>query len=545
MTSAELLADARLSMEQLRWRDAYAEFLAADREVSLAPDDLERLAVNAHLIGEDRVSVASWERAHHDLLAVGDVARAARCAFWLAFGLLNLGEMARGGGWLARAQRLLDDHGLDTAERGYLRVPAGLQALDLEGDAGAAYDAFREAAEYGERFGDLDLVTMGRLGQAQAMIRRRQVAEGVALLDEVMVVVTAEDVSPVVTGTVYCAVILACRELFDLRRAHEWTEALNEWCEAQPDLVPFRGQCLVHRSEIQQFHGLWTKAWEEARHAGERLAAPPGQPAQGMAHYQQGELLRLWGRFVEADRAYRRASEAGHDPYPGLALLRLAQGHVEEAVGALRRVLRAASDWLGRARMLAAYVEATLTAGDLAGARGGVDELARIAEDLDAPLLHAMAAHATGMVDLERGAIAEALDAFSDARARWRRLEAPYEHARARVGFGLACRALGDEQTAELELAVAHKVLAELGAVPDAERVVRLMGARPGDGSVLTPRQLEVLALVAAGHTNRGIAAELVVSEHTVRRHLQNIYTRVGVASRAAAVAYAVERGLV
>ena len=544
MTSTELLAAARRSLEERRWGEAYTGLLAADREAPLAPGDLERLAVVSHLVGDDRSSAASWERAHHELLTLGEVAWAARCAFWLAFGLLNRGEVARGGGWLARAKRLLDDHGLDTVERGYLRVPVALHALDVEGDAGAAYQAFGEVAEYGERFDEPNLVMLGRLGQGQAMIRRGQVTEGLALLDEVMVVVAAEDVSPVVTGTVYCAVILACREVFDLRRAHEWTEALTEWCAGQPDLVPFRGQCLVHRSEILQFHGRWAEAWQEACRAGDRLSDPPGQPAVGMAHYQQGELLRLRGRYADAERAYRRASDAGHDPFPGLALLRLAQGRVEEAVGALHRALHAAPDRLARARMLAARVEAALAAGDTDGARGGLDELARIAEDLDAPLLHAMAAYAAGTMALQAGRAEAALDAFRDARARWRGLEAPYEHALARIGLGLACRTLGDEETARLELAAAYDGLAGLGAAPDAQRVARLLDMPPADAGSLTPRQLEVLALVAAGHTNRAIATQLVVSEHTVRRHLQNIYTRLGVASRAAAVAYALERRL-
>ncbi len=548
MTSTEVLTDARRSLEQRRWGDACAQLLAADHETALGPDDLERLAICAYLTGDDRVCGEAWERAHHGFQTAGDVPRAARCAFWLAFGLLNRGEVARGGGWLARAQRLLDDHGLDTAERGYLGVPVALRALDVEGDADAAYDIFRDVTAYGERFADPDLVTMGRLGQGQAMIRRGQVVEGVALLDEVMVAVTAEDLSPIVTGTVYCAVILACRELFDLRRAHEWTEALHEWCEAQPGLVPFRGQCLVHRSEVLQFHGLWPQAWEEARRAGQRLSEPPGQPAVGLAHYQQGELLRLRGRFAEADRAYRRASNAGHDPHPGLALLRLAQGHLDEAVGALRRALHAVSGQLARARLLAAYVEVALATGDRDGAKDAVEELGRISDDLDAPLLHAMVANAAGTVALESGDVEVALEAFRDAVTRWRQLEAPYEHARSRVGFGLACRALGDEATAQLELIAAGAVFEDLGATPEARRVGRLLGPRPGrsgHGSGLTPRQIEVLALVAAGHTNRDIAAALVVSEHTVRRHLQNIFTRLGVTSRAAAAAYVVERGLV
>jgi tetratricopeptide (TPR) repeat protein len=350
-------------------------------------------------------------------------------------------------------------------------VPAGLRALDDDRDADSAQEAFRAATEYGERFGDTDLMTMGRLGQGQALIRRGQVDAGVALLDEAMIAVASEEVSPVVAGTVYCAVILACRELFDLRRAGEWTQALHDWCEAQPDLVPFRGQCLVHRSEILQFRGAWAEAWEEARRAGKRLSEPPGQPAVGMAHYQQGELLRLRGRFAEAERAYRRASEAGHDPLPGLALLRLAQGRPGEARAATGRALQGAADPLARARMLAAHVEILLACTDASEARDAAQELSTIASDLGAPLLQALAAHATGMVALFQGDAAAALDALGDACARWQRLEAPYEHAISRVGFAEACRTAGDAGTAELELRAAGDVLERLGATPDAERI--------------------------------------------------------------------------
>jgi DNA-binding CsgD family transcriptional regulator len=544
MTMRETLTSVRRSLEQRRWSDAYAGLCAADREGGLVAEDLELLAVTAYLIGEDRVSAKSWERAHLAFLELGNAARAARCAFWLAFGLLTRGDTAQGGGWLARTHRLLDEHHLDCAERGYLRVPAGLQALE-EGDAATAYGVFLDAADYGERFADRDLLALGRLGQGQAMIRMGQMAGGVSLLDEVMTAVTAEELSPVVAGTVYCAVILACRELFDLRRAREWTQALHDWCEAQPDLVPFRGQCLVHRSEILQLHGAWVQAWDEAQRAGERLSRPPAQPAVGMAHNQQGELLRLRGRFADAERSYRLASEAGHDPHPGLALLWCAQGRVEEAAAALRRALHGATDRLARAKMLAAGVEIALAVGDLDAARSGAHELAGIAAGLDAPLLRARAAHAAGSVALEHGDAEAALAAFGDACARWQELEAPYEHALSRLGFALACRALGDDDTAELELDAAHEVFEALGAAPDASRVARLLRRRPARAGGLTPRQIEVLTLVARGRTNRQIAAELILSEHTVRRHLQNIYTRIDVSSRAAAVAYAVARELV
>lgn len=538
---SQALEGGRRAFEEQAWSSAYTALLAADREASLGPQDLDRLAVAAYLTGRDVECGELWARAFNEYQQVGNAPRAARAAFWLALGLMLQGEMARAGGWLMRAQRLLDDAGSDCAEQGLLLLPLALANLG-QGDGPAAFATFSEMARIGERFGDPDVTAIGKLGRGQALIAQGDTRAGVALLDETMVDVTAGEPSPIVVGIVYCAVILELNAIFDVGRAQEWTVALSRWCESQPDLVPYRGQCLVHRAQIMQLRGDWSNAVEEARRACERLA---GNPAAGDAHYEHAELLRLRGALAEAEDAYRAASKCGRDPQPGLALLRLAQGQTDAAAGTIRRVVDAAQGSVNRARMLGAFVEIMLAADDLTAARQASDELTAIAREIDAPLLHAVSAHAAGAVLLAGGNAVAACTALRRALGQWRELEVPYEAARARVLIGLACRAVGDDDTAEMELDAARSLFERLGAATDlarAQDLSRTAGARPPGG--LSGREAQVLALLATGRTNREIAEALFISEHTVRRHLQNIFTKLGVSTRAAATAFAFQHDL-
>lgn len=544
MTRSEALRRGRDGFASRTWEDAYAGLAAADAQGALEPDDLERLATAAYLGGREAECAEVWARAHQERLDRGERERAARCAFWLAFALMDRGERARAGGWLARASRLLDEAGGDCVERGYLLFPVALEAVG-RGDNERARETFQEAAAIGERFGDRDLVTLGRHGVGRALLRMGDVDRGVALLDEAMAAVEAGEVSPTVAGHVYCSVIEGCLEVFDLRRAQEWTTALTQWCAEQPDLVPYRGQCLVRRAELLRLHGDWTEAMEEARRAGEWLARPPPQRALGAAYYQQAELYRLRGAAEEAEEAYRQASAWGRKPQPGLALLRLAQGRTSAAVSAIRRALDEARAAVGRCVLLPACVEVMLAGGEIEEAHAAAEELSALAGRMDAPLLHAMAEEARGAVLLARGEAREALPPLRRAWTRWHEMAAPYEAARVRVLVGRACALLGDRDTAELELGAARSAFEQLGAVPDAERAAYGRARGRTNAGPLTPRELQVLRLVATGQTNRAIAAELFISERTVDRHVSNLLTKLGVPSRAAATAWAYEHDLV
>jgi DNA-binding NarL/FixJ family response regulator len=530
----------RGSFERRMWGDAFAELSAAQREGRLGAEDLERLAVAAYMVGSDDVCQEAWMAAHHEWLGRGDAEPAAQCAFWQALGLFFRGDLAPAMGWVARGGRLLQERRRDSVAQAWLLMLTALPRL-FEGDPDAG-PSFVEAGAIAERLDDADASMFARLGRGYALILQGRVAEGMALLDEVMVSVTADEVAPMLAGIAYCQVITLCQAVFDLRRAREWTQALTRWCDAQPEIVPFRGNCLVHRCEIFQLQGAWSDALESARRACDWLAGPPVWDALGSAHYQLGEIQRLRGELEEAEASYRRASLAGRDPEPGMSLLRLARGRVDQAVPAIRRALEEAADPITRSRLLPACVEILLEAEDVGAARAAANDLAGIAAQLDAPYLNALAVHASGAVLLAEGDPRAALTALRRAHRSWRDLDAPHPAARVRLLIAIACRELGDGASAELELEAARGVLEELGAAPDLERLARLAGSpRPGG---LSRRESEVLILLAAGKTNRAIAAELFISEKTVARHVSNIFTRLGLSSRAAATAYAYKHGL-
>jgi DNA-binding CsgD family transcriptional regulator/tetratricopeptide (TPR) repeat protein len=506
----------------------------------------ERAAIHAYLLGADDESAKRWEEAVRAALTAGDHAEAARYAFWLGLGLMMRGLEAHAGGWFTRAEELSTTSGRECPASGYVLIPRVLAALT--DDPREARDMAVRATEIGVRCGDADLCALGTLAHGQALIAMGEETAGMARLDAVMVSVTADEVGPITTGIVYCAVILECMDLYDLRRATEWTNALTAWCNSRPDMVPFRGQCLVHRSQLEQAEGNWPAAVSSAQSACRQLADPP-HPALGVAHYQQGELYRLLGDFEHAEEQYRKAGSNGRDPVPGLALLQLARGDDATAVVTVKRALQERSHPPERTDVLSAAVEIGRITGDVTTTRAAADELRMLADRSTSPFLRATAAHANGSVLLGAGDVAAALAELRVAARTWRALRRPYDAAKTAVLVGLACAALGDRASARLEFDSATEIFVRLGAVPDAEHVCSLSRGLADrterePPTVLSDREREVLMHLAAGCTNRQIAAMLMVSPHTVARHVEHIYVKLGVGNRSAATAYAYEHHL-
>jgi ATP/maltotriose-dependent transcriptional regulator MalT len=532
------LRQGRESYRCRAWGDAYRTLSLADQKAPLRVEDLELLATAAYMTGRDLEFWRILDRAHHAHLETGNHPRAARCAFWSGLTLLLRGEAGQAGAWFARAQRLVD--GRDCVEQGYLLLPVAELQLG-EGHDNAAHTAAERAAEIGERFADADLIACARHLLGRAQLRQGRLQAGLALLDEAMLAAVAGELSPIMTGLIYCSRIEACRQVFALSRAHEWTSALSRWCDQQKEMVAFTGTCLVHRAEIMQLQGAWSDAMAEADRACKPIShAGVDRTPSAAAFYQKAEMHRLRGQVEAAEEAYRTASRLGREPQPGLALLRMHQGRTDAASAAIRRVVGTATDPLERVRLLPAHVEILLATGDIEEARSACRDLEEIAGRFGTDILQAMAAQARGAVALAEGEARTALAPLRRAFEVWQAADAPYEAARVRVLMGLACHSIGDEEAGELEIAAARAVFEQLGAGPEIARLDALSKAPPSVRERgLTRRELQILRLIASGKTNKAIAAELFLSERTIDRHVSNIFCKLDVPSRAAAIAYA------
>jgi DNA-binding CsgD family transcriptional regulator len=545
MDDADLLDQGRRSYDAHDWSAAYDALCSAGATRSLDAQDLLRLGLAASLVGRDDEGEQHLGQAFRQAADSGDDATALRAAFWASFGLANRGETARAHGWAERARRMVGpdrDGPTGSVESCTVVLLEALLAF-RDGQTGLA-PHFAEIAEHAATLREPDLEALAAMGEGFSMVLGGDVPAGMRRLDEVMLSVTGGEVHPLAAGLVYCVMLDACRSTLDLRRSAEWTAALSRFCEDQPDLVPYRGQCLVHRVQVMQMRGVWNDAAEEAERACTWLSRPP-QPAVGAALYERAELHRLRGELTEAEQRYGEASRWGHDPQPGLALLRMAQGRPEAAVTGLRRSLAEPLESTVLPVVLEAYVDALLVTGDAAGAAEAVGDLRRAAVDLDVPMVGALAACAEARLALATGDPPTALRSGRRAWTLWHELDVPYHAARSRLVVAEACRALGDEDAARMELEAARAVFVELDARLDVREVGRLLTSETEvDDCPLSPREREVVRLLAAGLTNRSIAAELFLSEKTVARHLSNIFAKLDVSTRTAAAAYAFEHRL-
>ncbi len=537
MGVVEELIRAREAYDRREWLAAYSG-LSDVAQDELTPDDFGQLATAAYLLGRRNNCVQALQRAYQLNVDAGDALAAVRSAFWLALVLLNSGETAIGGGWVARAHRLLAEIDGDVVERGYVLMHAMYRDI-FAGDFDTASELADQITDYGHRYRDPDLTAMGLSCQGRMRLYTGRVADGLSLLDESMVGVAAGEVSIIFAGNIYCSMIEACQEIGDFDRAARWTAALTTWCAEQPGLVPFTGQCAVHRGQIMRAQGAFDEALTEFELSVQRYLADQTPGPAGVAMAERGDVLRIRGDLAGAHEAYDQAVAFGHEPQPGLVLLWLAEGRTEAAVGAIQRLLGETRDPVHRSQLLPAAVEVLMATQHHNEAADICAELASIAGSFGCPSIQARADHAAALVALESGDPAAATSWLRRARAVWERLGARYETARCRVLLGRALRALGDSESAATELAAARRSFAELGAAPAEREAAALMAtAHPGG---LTEREIEVLRLVAAGKTNPQIATLLFLSEKTVARHLSNIFTKLDVTSRTAAAAFAFE----
>jgi DNA-binding NarL/FixJ family response regulator len=533
--------DARAAFDRHDWSET-RRLLAGVPVDDLAIEDLDRFATAAYLTGRDETAFELWARAHRDCAHAGEVELAARFGLRLAETLGFKGDIGRSAGWVERVRRLLDDAGIDCVEVGYLANASAVCRIFGAGDHAGAHELFVRAGTVGARYRDQELMTLARIGEGRMLIYLGAIAEGMSLLDEAMISVEAREISPIAVGDAYCTVIDACTEIFDMSRCRAWTDSFSRWCDEHPDLVLYRGNCLLHSAQVMHVHGDWSDAAESAHRACQRLAEPLNSLTLGGAHYVEGDLHRLRGDFDAAEASYRSANEHGCEPQPGLALMRLAQGRTDTAAASIRRVLDEAVGPVFRARVLGAYAEIVLAVGDVAAARAAAEELTEAAAELGSPFLQARASHATAATLLAEGRATDALRASRQALRKWTELDAPYEAALTRVLIAEACVAVGDTEGSELATSAARATFEALGAAPDLARIEGEAEVSRPDG--LTSRELEVLRVLAQGKTNRVIAEKLFISEKTVASHVSHIFTKLGVSSRAAATAYAYDHDL-
>ncbi len=535
------LVTAREHHVASRWARACEEYAAADRATPLTVEDLESWAESAQVVGRIDEAIAVLTRCFELRAEAADIHDATRAAYWLwSAHIFARGELATAAGWVEQARTLAEERG--SGDYGWLLVPRAHRCIG-RGDYATAEGLLHRATELGLGRGDIDLVTIATTMRGRATLKLGSLENGLALLDAAMVRLLTRATSPRATSVMYCAAIGSCYEVQEVARATEWSVALDRWLGTLPQLGgAYFGNCRIYRAILMRLRGDWARAEAELEQACRDLAVD-GHRVAGHAWYELGELRRLQG-LPGVEEAFEHATAFGHMAQPGLALYRLSQGNAHAAETGLLRVLAERELASDRHALLPAAVEIFLATGRSDEAKDVVTELEQISKTYPTTAMWAILDAARGAVALSEDRTSDALARLRQAADRWRELDAPYETAQIGVRIGQACRLLGDEEGALMELRAALATFERLGARPDASRVRELLSGHDGHLSVLSPRETEVLRLIATGRTNAEIAAALFLSERTVHRHVSNILTKLDVRSRTSAAMYAVQHGL-
>jgi DNA-binding CsgD family transcriptional regulator len=524
-----------------RWAEACQEYCAADQASSLTVEDLESWAEAAQVIGRIDEAIAALTRCFELRADAGHIHEATRVTYWLwSAHVFARGEFAIAAGWVERAGSLAEERG--SGEYGWLLIPQAYGCIG-RGDYAAAEGLLHRTTELGIGRGDTDLITIATTMRGRVSLKLGSLESGLALLDQAMVRVLSRSTSPRATSVMYCAAIGSCYEVQEIARAAEWSVALDQWLGTLPQLGGvYFGNCRIYRAILMRLRGDWPRAEAELEQACRDLAVD-GKLVAGHAWYELGELRRLQGK-PGVEEAFEQATGFGYVAQPGLALYRLSQGNAQAAGAGLRRVLAERERADDRLPLLPAVVEVCLAAGQIEEAKGVIAEMKRTAQTYPTTAMLASVDGARGAVALMENRPAESLAPLREASDHWRQLDAPFETAQVGARIGVACRALGDEEGARMELRAALATFERLGARPDASRVRGLLSGQNAHLAVLSPREIEVLRLIVTGRTNAEIAAQLCLSERTIHRHVSNILTKLDVSSRTSAATYAVQHGL-
>ena len=517
MTDTAGLEAARTALDDHRWQEAYEGFTSLPAG-ELAAEDIERLGEAAWWSAHPGESLDAFGRAYTAYLTKGSKRRAAAVAIRLAMEHADRSETALWNGWERRAARLLADEG-DCVEQGWLEIALVRSSFERRFDEAMGHA--QVALEIATRFGDRDLEAFALVAQGGILVFQTELERGLPLMDEGTLAAVGGELAPFNAGSIYCLTLGVCRSIADYRRAAEWTEAVSKLCERQ-SITGFPGVCRVQRAEIMRLRGSLAEAEEEASKARTELEAYGRLPQAGAAAYEVGEIRVRLGDLDGAEQAFEVAHRLGHEPQPGLALLRLARGQVHAARSSIATALADAPDPFERFRLLPARVEIALAAYDAAEAREAAEELGGIASAFSSPLLRASAHQAMGAVLTFEGDASSAVPELRSAVREWTEEDAPFEIAQARRTLAVAYRLHGDESSARLELKAAREAFERLHARLEVDRCDVLLRG----GGRRVERTFMFTDIV--GSTNLIETIGDAAWEDVLRRHDETLRTQIG-----------------